>query len=126
MSRPLRLWVIAMVALIMPMPLMIRPVAAQVLSLGHAVGRVGDVVSVDVSLHPAKAHVSALVGDIQFDHTEVSIESCAINPAIGEKSLSTTPIQPNVTRFVVFGLGQSSIPHGVVLTCEFAVLPNAL
>lgn len=107
----------------------VRPVGAQVLAVGDAVGRVGDVVAVEISLHPVRAQVSAIVGDIQFDSTVVSIKRCAINPAIGpgttrNKEVSIAVTASTLTRFVVFGLGQSTIPHGVVFTCEFTVLPN--
>jgi len=131
MLRSTLLCATAIVAFIVAMTVLSGFGAAQVLALGHETGRVGNVVAMEISLHPARARVSALVGGIQFDADAVSIKTCTINPAIGPgtatgKVLSIATTRPDLVRFVVYGLGQSVIPRGVVATCDFAILPTAL
>ena len=110
---------------------LVQPLGAQVLEIGNAAGAIGDVVALDITFRAAKAGVSALVGDIQFDPIAVSLEHCTINPAIGpgtasDKTLSISVTRSNLARFVVFGLGRTTIPSSRVFRCEFAVLPGAL
>jgi hypothetical protein len=76
------------------------------------------------------AEVSTLVGDLTFNRDALSVLSCSINPAIGpgtatDKTLSTNLLQPGQMRFVIFGLSQTTLPDGVLFTCQFAILPGA-
>jgi len=125
MSRSSRLYVTALLALIPVISLMlVQSAAAQVLAFGTALGFRGDVVTITATLDTKGTQISALGGEIRFDPNAFSARGCSLSTAITQKSLATNLVQPNVERFIVFGLNQSLLPTGILFACKFLILPS--
>ena len=123
MNHPSRICACAIV-IVTTWLILIPQATAQILSFSTALGFPDDVVTITATFDPKGARVSALQGDLNFNLTAFSARRCSLGPAITGKSLATNLIQPNVERFLVFGLNQGLIPNGVLFTCEFLILPG--
>src|SRR6266850_1840546 len=95
------------------------------LIIGNASGAPGDTVNVDFTLNPILDSIASMQFDLVFS---ALVESGIIIPGIilttASKTLAVNPVG-KILRVIIFGLNQTAIAAGLLMTAQFKINPSA-